>query len=89
MWILWPIHPFETAQGYELTVISACVVGGVCITGSIGSVMGIIVGTLIMGTVRNIFDLRRVDAAFRYIVSGGILLSAVLLDRLKMKLAAK
>jgi L-arabinose transport system permease protein len=83
------IHPFETAQGYELTVISACVLGGVSITGGIGSVLGIIVGTLIMGTVQNIFDLRRVDPAFRYIVSGGILLSAVLLDRLKLKLAAK
>ncbi|MFI5387670.1 MAG: L-arabinose ABC transporter permease AraH, partial [Fimbriimonadales bacterium] len=39
--------------GLELKVISACVLGGVALTGGIGSIYHVIVGVLIMGTVQN------------------------------------
>ena len=69
--------------GLELQVISACVLGGVSLTGGIGSMTGVIVGVLIMGVVENLMNLRNIDPFWQYIVRGGILLAAVLLDRLR------
>ena len=71
--------------GLELKVISACVLGGVALTGGIGSIYHVIVGVLIMGTVQNIMDLKDVSTFYQYLISGSILLAAVLLDRLKRR----
>lgn len=75
----------KTLQGLELRVISACVLGGVSLTGGIGSIGHVIVGVLIMGTVQNVMDLKSVPTFYQYLISGAILLAAVLLDRLKQK----
>lgn len=72
-----------TGQGLELRVISACVLGGVSLTGGVGTILAVIAGALIMGTVQNAMDLKGVPTFYQYIASGGILLAAVLLDRLK------
>jgi L-arabinose transport system permease protein len=71
--------------GLELQVIAACVLGGVSLTGGIGTILAVIAGTLIMGTVQNAMDLNGVDTNKQYLVSGGILLAAVLFDKLKQK----
>jgi L-arabinose transport system permease protein len=71
--------------GLELRVISACVLGGVSLTGGIGSIYHVIVGVLIMGTVQNIMDLKNVETFYQYLISGAILLAAVLLDRMKQR----
>ncbi|MHC5112605.1 MAG: L-arabinose ABC transporter permease AraH, partial [Planctomycetota bacterium] len=44
-------------QGLELQVISACVLGGVSLTGGVGTITGVVVGVLIMGTVQNAMNL--------------------------------
>ncbi|RYG86870.1 L-arabinose ABC transporter permease AraH [bacterium] len=75
----------KTFQGLELRVISACVLGGVSLTGGVGSVGHVVVGVLIMGTVQNVMDLKSVPTFYQYLVSGAILLAAVLLDRLKTR----
>lgn len=72
-------------MGLELRVISACVLGGVSLTGGIGSIYHVVVGVLIMGTVQNIMDLKNVETFYQYLISGAILLAAVLLDRLKRR----
>lgn len=72
-------------NGLELKVIAACVLGGVSLTGGIGTILSIIVGALIMGTVQNAMDLKDVPTFYQYVASGGILLAAVLLDRLKQR----
>jgi len=76
-------------QGLELRVISACVLGGVSLTGGVGSIGHVIVGVLIMGTVQNVMDLNSVQTFYQYLISGAILLAAVLLDRLKQRGAAR
>ena len=73
----------KTAEGLELQVISACVLGGVSLTGGVANIIGVIVGVFIMGTVNNAMNLKNVDAFWQYVVSGSILLAAVLFDRLK------
>ena len=47
--------------------------------------LGVIVGVFIMGTVNNAMNLKNLDASWQYVVSGSILLAAVLFDRLKQK----
>lgn len=73
------------AQGLELDVISACVLGGVSLTGGIGKISYVVAGVLIMGTVRNAMNLLNVPTFYQYIASGLILLAAVAFDRLKQR----
>lgn len=75
----------KTAEGLELQVISACVLGGVSLTGGTGTIVGVVVGVLIMGIVNNAMNLKNIDPFYQYIASGGILLAAVLVDRLRTR----
>ena len=73
----------NAAQGFELNVISACVLGGVSLMGGRATISGVVIGVLIMGTVENVMNLLNIDAFYQYLVRGAILLAAVLLDQLK------
>lgn len=73
----------NAAQGFELSVISACVLGGVSLMGGRATISGVVVGVLIMGTVENVMSLLNVDSFYQYVVRGTILLVAVLVDQLK------
>lgn len=73
----------NSAVGLELSVISACVLGGVSLAGGRASISGVIVGVLIMGIAENVMNLLNIPAFYQYIVRGLILLLAVLLDNLR------
>jgi L-arabinose transport system permease protein len=73
----------QAQVGLELQVISACVLGGVSLTGGVASMTGVVGGVLIMGVVQNSMSLRSIDTYWQMVVSGVVLLAAVLLDRLK------
>jgi L-arabinose transport system permease protein len=73
----------NAAEGFELNVISACVLGGVSLLGGRATISGVVIGVLIMGTVENVMNLLDIDAFYQYLVRGAILLAAVLLDQLK------
>lgn len=75
----------NAALGFELDVISACVLGGVSLSGGVATIAGVIVGVLIMGTVQDVLSLLNVPTFYQYVVRGVILLIAVLLDRLKQR----
>lgn len=75
----------NTSFGFSLDVISACVLGGVSLAGGVGSMIGVVVGVLIMGTVQNAMNLCNVDPFWQYIARGTILLLAVLFDQLKRR----
>jgi L-arabinose transport system permease protein len=70
----------------ELQAISACVLGGVSLSGGIGTMSGTVVGVLIMGIVENVMRLKSVDAFYQMVVTGTILLLAVLFDRVKLRI---
>ena len=78
----------NAALGFELDVISACVLGGVSLSGGIGTITGTIAGVLIMGTVQNVLNLFNVEYFWQYVVRGTVLLLAVLFDQLKQRRAA-
>lgn len=73
----------NAGEGFELNVISACVLGGVSLAGGRASISGVLIGVLIMGTVQNAMSLMNIDAFYQYLVRGAILLIAVLVDQLK------
>lgn len=73
----------NTSIGLELAVISACVLGGVSLSGGVATVAGVIVGVLIMGAAQNALNLLNVPTFYQYVVRGGILLVAVVADRVR------
>jgi len=74
-----------TAAGLELQVISACVLGGVSLSGGVATMLGVVVGVLIMGTVNNVMSLMNLDFKYQYITSGCILIAALLIDKLRQR----
>ncbi|PKH26577.1 L-arabinose ABC transporter permease AraH [Enterobacterales bacterium CwR94] len=74
-----------TSLGYELIVISACVLGGVSLKGGIGKISYVVAGVLILGTVENAMNLLNISPFSQYVVRGLILLAAVIFDRYKQK----
>ena len=75
----------NASLGFELEVISACVLGGVSLTGGVGSMGFVIAGVLIMGIVQNAMNLLNVPTFYQYVARGLILLAAVLFDRWKRR----
>jgi len=67
-------------DGYELDIIAAAVIGGVSLMGGQGSVLGSLVGALIMGVVRNGLNLLVVSSNWQRVVIGGIIIFAVTMD---------
>lgn len=73
----------NAATGLELSVISACVLGGVSLAGGRATITGVVVGVLILGIAENVMNLLNIQAFYQYVVRGAILLFAVLLDNLR------
>ncbi len=78
-----------TSIGFELIVISACVLGGVSLKGGVGKISWVIAGVLILGTVENAMNLLNISPFSQYVVRGLILLLAVIFDRYKQKLKSR
>jgi ribose transport system permease protein len=67
--------------GYELDVIAAAVIGGVSLSGGRGTILGTILGSLLMGILRNGLVLLNVSAYWQQVAIGLVILLAVVLDR--------
>jgi len=68
-------------QGYELDAIAAVVIGGTSLFGGVGSIIGTVVGVLIIGVMNNGLDLLNVSSYYQQILKGAIIVIAVLLDK--------
>lgn len=68
-------------QGYELDAIAAVVLGGTSLAGGIGTIMGTVVGALIIGILNNALNLMNVSSYYQLLVKGVVILVAVLIDR--------
>ncbi len=75
----------NTSQGLELEVISACVLGGVSLSGGVARIGAVVAGVLIMGLVQNAMNLLNIPPFYQYVARGLILLGAVMLDRFKRR----
>jgi rhamnose transport system permease protein len=70
----------EIATGYELTVIAACVIGGVSIFGGIGTVPGTILGALFLGIIMNALPVMQISPFWQMAISGAVILAAVIIN---------
>jgi rhamnose transport system permease protein len=70
----------DIAQGYELTIIAACVIGGVSIAGGVGSVPGALMGALFLGIVVNALPVIDVSPFWQMLISGAVILAAVVIN---------
>jgi len=67
--------------GYELDVIAACVIGGASLTGGEGTILGAMIGAMIMGVLRNGCNLLNISPFWQQIAIGAIIIFAVLSDQ--------
>lgn len=68
----------DNAQGLELAVVAAVLLGGVSIFGGRGSLAGVLAAVLLVGTLRNALQLAGVSGDVLDIVTGGLLIVSVL-----------
>ncbi|NLY45673.1 MAG: ribose ABC transporter permease [Tissierella sp.] len=68
-------------DGYELDAIAAVVLGGTSLVGGQGTVIGTIIGALIIGILNNALNLMDVQSYYQMIAKAIVILIAVLLDR--------
>ena len=77
-----------TAQGYELKAIAAAVIGGASLAGGTGSILGTLLGALVMTVVDNGCTKLEFDNWVQDVATGAIIVGAVALDRLRQQRAA-
>ena len=68
------------AESYEMDAITACVVGGVSMSGGVGKPWGVVVGCLLITVIANGLDIMGVSSHWQKIVKGAIIVLAVLID---------
>ena len=68
------------AESYEMDAITACVVGGVSMTGGVGKPWGVVIGCLLITVIANGLDIMGVSSHWQKIVKGVIIVVAVLID---------
>lgn len=70
----------QAGSNFELDAIAACFIGGASATGGIGTVIGAIVGGLVMAAINNGMSLMNIQAQWQYVVKALVLLLAVFYD---------
>ena len=70
----------QAGQNFEMDAIAACYIGGVSASGGIGTVVGVIVGGLVMSAINNGMSLMNLGTHYQYVVKALILLLAVFYD---------
>lgn len=83
--VLW-VSRFESAQtntalGFELQSVAASVVGGVSISGGVGTVPGVLLGALLLGIIQNSLTLIRISPFWQLAAQGLLILIAVISDK--------
>jgi ribose transport system permease protein len=75
-------HFTTLSSSYELFAIAAVVIGGASLMGGRGSIGGTLTGVLILNVLENGLNLAGMEAFWRYIATGLILIAAVIIDQL-------
>lgn len=67
---------------YELYAIAGAVLGGCSLRGGEGSIIGIVIGTILLALLRNMVNLLGIESALEFAVMGGVILLGVIVDQL-------
>lgn len=79
----------KSGDGYEMDVITACVLGGVSISGGEGKLSFVIFGVLLMGVLSNGLIMINVSDYWQQAISGLVLIAAVAFDQLMQRMKAR
>lgn len=72
-----------SGKGFELDVLTACVLGGVSVTGGYGRISNVVAGVLILGVLSNGLVLMNVSQFTQMIIKGAVLMLAVAFDSIQ------
>jgi len=75
----------NAGEGYELNVIAAVVIGGGSLSGGQGTVIGTIIGSLIMGVLANGGNLLQISPFIQKTVIGAVIVLAVTFDEFQRR----
>lgn len=86
---LYAANGLQLGQSYELDAIAAVILGGTSFVGGVGSIVGTLIGALIIAVLSNGLILMGVSDIWQYIVKGLVIIGAVALDRYRRKDSAR
>lgn len=69
----------DIALGFELQVIAACLIGGVAIAGGVGTAIGVVLGCLFIGIIRNALPLLGISPFWQMSINGLVIITATVL----------
>jgi ribose transport system permease protein len=75
------ISPASHGNFYELYAIAAAVLGGCSLRGGEGSVLGVVLGTILLQVLQNLVNLLGIPSSLNFAVMGGVILIGVLADQ--------
>jgi ribose transport system permease protein len=75
------ISPASHGSFYELYAIAAAVLGGCSLRGGEGSIMGVVLGTILLQILQNLVNLLGIPSSLNFAVIGGVILIGVLADQ--------
>ncbi len=75
------ISPASHGNFYELYAIAAAVLGGFSLRGGEGSIVGVILGTILLQELQNLVNLLGIPSSLNFSVMGGVILIGVLVDQ--------
>ena len=80
----------ETAQAgmgefYELFAIAMAVIGGISLQGGRGSIIGTVLGAMVLGVIRSGFTYIKLDGSYQLMAMGSIIIAAIVLDQYRQR----
>jgi ribose transport system permease protein len=75
------ISPASHGNFYELYAIAAAVLGGCSLRGGEGSILGVVLGTILLQVLQNLVNLLGIPSSLNFAVIGGVILVGVLADQ--------
>jgi ribose transport system permease protein len=79
------ISPASHGNFYELYAIAAAVLGGCSLRGGEGSILGVVLGTILLQVLQNLVNLLGIPSSLNFAVIGGVILVGVLADQQFMR----
>ena len=74
-------------EGFELDAVAAAVIGGAAMSGGSGTVLGTVLGSIVLGVLSNGLSLLDVDSYVMEVIRGLVVIIAVLADQLRIVMA--
>lgn len=72
----------NAGAGYETSALTAAIIGGVTFDGGKGTISGAFLGCVLMGVISNAMNILQVETYIQTIITGGIIVSAVVLSNI-------